>query len=850
MDMVDSPGYGPKYMKPKKSSNFQTELQQRLHERRKQGLTADLTDDSDVPEDLEPGGDDDYDPYAQYRTDFQQKKGNRPSSAKRRSPLEHQADLSLTDTLRPGAGDRFMKKGGSSAGNSSMPPLSSPKTPPRDRYSMEMPSLTSPKLSPKGSSSMRPYGDNKGGLSPKGDKSNSKLKQEQPMSASDMIFGRKTPTSDLQGRLTQDSNKPWQAPNLRKASPVMMDDDRGSGDRGVSPTSGLRGRTTPSLESSLRPISETPSPRPRQLSGGTTLPRATKGTEGEVPRPRPRNTTDIFGKTSTVEVELSDDEDTQRQQRFSKLSPGRKTPTDLYGGRKTPTGGQRMPGLSGRQTPTDPMGRKTPTRDLQGRKTPTNDPQGRKTPTGVFQGRKTPTKDMLGRKSPTGSAISQGQRARFSKQGDREEPPPLKKEASLLDFLNEDSPDPRKKKQDTKPRLLRDVSNDSIDDEFEQANKFLTKKQQQQQKTVEKRPLKSKQDVMPKGKSSEDLWSSRNIDEKIPMDQSSVCADVENDPNMRMTATQGESRMVNGSKSGKMTNGQVNNEIIDMVAEEQEKHGPGHIKPIQPDKEKSKIDDGKRQVHKPKPRHSLPGTPSSIGNLTEDSLNSTRSIRDAIYTEWRKEKMKSAKQQLAEKKKKEEETTKQKEEEKQEKFLENKASYNAWMEKKKETTLRDQAREKKKEEEKKIREEREKEQKRKEAAKNFEIWKETKTELMKEKIRDKKMTEYEEKKEKDSAKKAREKLSTSAFKGWKSKKDNLIKDQVKTKKTMTKQQVKMQEKQKHQQEEDALRQYHDWLERKDAQKKQERKQRRYGSTEDLEDRPAWSPANRTIPFGR
>ncbi|XP_069139815.1 microtubule-associated protein 9-like [Argopecten irradians] len=845
MDMVDSPGYGQRFMKPKKSSNFQSELQQKLQERRRQGLTAELTDDSDIPEDTEPGGDDDDDAYAQYRTNFQQKSSNRPTSAKRRSPLEQQADLSLTETLRPGAGDRFMKKGGSSGG-SGMPPLSSPKTPPRDRYSMEMPSLSSPKLSPKGTSSMKGYGDSKGGLSPKGDKSNSKLKQEQPMSASDMIFGRKTPTQDLYGKPQQDPNKPWQAPNLRKASPIMTDDDRGSGDRGVSPTSGLRGRTTPSLESSLRPISETPSPRPR-ISGGTTLPRTTK--EGDVPRPRPRNTTDIFGKTSTVEVELSDDEDNQKSQRFSKRSPGRKTPTDLYGGRKTPTGGQKMPGINGRQTPTDQAGRKTPTRDLQGRKTPTNDPQGRKTPTRDFQGRKTPTKDVSGRKSP-GPSANQGQRSRFSKQGDRQEPPPLKKEASLLDFLTEDTADQHKKKrEDTKPRLLRDASNDSIDDEFEQANRFLSNKQQQK-RTVEKRPSKSKQDNVPREKSSDDLWSSRNADDKIQMDQSSVCADIENDPHMRISGT-AEGKKVNGSKSDKMTNGQVNNEIIDMVAEEQEKHGPGHIKPIQPDKEKSKTNDGKRQVHKPKPRHSLPGTPSgSSASLNEETFNSTRSIRDAIYAEWRKEKMKSAKQQLTEKKKKEQELEKKKEEEKQEKFLENKASYNAWMEKKKETTLRDQAREKKKEEEKKLREEREKEQKRKEAAKNFEIWKETKTEIIKEKVKEKKMTEYEKKREKESEKKEREKLSKTAYRGWKSKKDVIIKDQVKTQKVMTKQQIKMEEKKKREQEEDALRQYHEWLERKDVQKKQERKQRRYGSTEDLDDRPAWSPANRTIPFGR
>ena len=63
----------------------------------------------------------------------------------------------------------------------------------------------------------------------------------------------------------------------------------------------------------------------------------------------------------------------------------------------------------------------------------------------------------------------------------------------------------------------------------------------------------------------------------------------------------------------------------------------------------------KKDVQRPKPRHSLPGS-ATTDDL--DMFNSTTTIRQAIYNEWRNEKMKTAKQQLAEQKKKEEEERK------------------------------------------------------------------------------------------------------------------------------------------------------------------------------------------------
>ena len=67
----------------------------------------------------------------------------------------------------------------------------------------------------------------------------------------------------------------------------------------------------------------------------------------------------------------------------------------------------------------------------------------------------------------------------------------------------------------------------------------------------------------------------------------------------------------------------------------------------------------KKDVQRPKPRHSLPG--STLTDESLDTFSSTTTIRQAIYDEWRKEKMKASKAKLAEEKKKEEEEKKKKE---------------------------------------------------------------------------------------------------------------------------------------------------------------------------------------------
>ena len=63
---------------------------------------------------------------------------------------------------------------------------------------------------------------------------------------------------------------------------------------------------------------------------------------------------------------------------------------------------------------------------------------------------------------------------------------------------------------------------------------------------------------------------------------------------------------------------------------------------------------------KPKPRHSLPGTPTPSLTLSETQFNDTKSLRDAIFNEWKKDRTKSMIQKKTEERKKKEEEEKKK----------------------------------------------------------------------------------------------------------------------------------------------------------------------------------------------
>jgi len=68
------------------------------------------------------------------------------------------------------------------------------------------------------------------------------------------------------------------------------------------------------------------------------------------------------------------------------------------------------------------------------------------------------------------------------------------------------------------------------------------------------------------------------------------------------------------------------------------------------------------KIVKPKPRHSLPGTPTPSVTLSETQFNDTKSLREAIFNEWKKERTKSMIQKKTEETKKKEEEEKKKKE--------------------------------------------------------------------------------------------------------------------------------------------------------------------------------------------
>ncbi|KAK3094905.1 hypothetical protein FSP39_007724 [Pinctada imbricata] len=684
MDTVDSPFLKKKQ---KKADPMMSELERKLRQRRSDGLTYGLTDDDDITEEVpEDDGDESEDDYlAQYRMDpAKQKRTNRPGSAKRRSPsYQEMNEIALGDTLHPGAGNRFMKgygkdnKGSVGGGGEGMPALS-----PKGRSSSPgMPSLTSPKLSPKSpGGGIDPYRkDSKGRTSP--------LVPQQPLSKEDIIFGagRKTPTYDT--RRSPVENKPWQPPNFRKSPGLEQQDQKATSpvlgsqrapspgpgsqrapspgpgsQRALSPGPGLQGRRTPSQEPMLQPISERNTPRSgRQISpkGDRKSPSSRQlsieSPRSEVPKPKPRNKTDIFGKTTQEDFDLE---------------------TDSPGGHRFMRAGRQQQMQNQQQA-------------FQGRKTPTNT---------ELSGRKTPT----GRKSPgLINEKNSSDKRDFMK---KEKQPEIKREPSLLDFLTGDTEEPKKnkdfrlKKEEAKPKLLkRDISGDSMTEEKNIRDDILSEHKSPSVKAREKHRQQEKEAV-------KEWRKERDADKQIP-DDSSMCEEFDKDPYGRSfktkESTKPEKKVSESKRAG---------DAIDQVAMEQEK--PGTIKPIDPNKSLKKGE----KLHKPKPRHSLPGTPSST--------------------------------------------------EKKEKQLENESSYREWLKQKKETHDPEVKSKKLKEEEKKKKEEDEKEQKKKEAEKNFALWKEEKEAVTREKKHRELMKKRQQERAEEEKKKEKEKENMTAMRGW------------------------------------------------------------------------------------
>lgn len=809
VDVLDGP-IGSNKRKP--FDPHVNELQAKLRERRKLGLAADMSD-SDVIEDNDDGSDED-DILNAYRIENRgHRRTDRPSSAtKRRSPVStgtFDSGISLGDTLRPGQGNRFLKTSQISSSS---------------QRKSEMPSITSPKQSPK--DKLRQSPTDLGSMS---------YEQKEAI-----IMNRKTPTKEMQRQSPVDfQNKPWQPPSYRKVSSTPEED---SGDQ----IGGLmRGRKTPQ-DPLLESISETPSPRPRKHSAGDKkssmmpgidnkspgrerkspgldrkspgLDRRSPGLDRrspsadkrspitdrklrESPKPlnlddplmstqgtasRPTLKTDVFGSSSTMSAAL-DEEPAAKPRKGRFPSAERKTEGDRFG-RKTPTESDRF---SGRKTPT-------------GRKTPVENDR--------FGGRKTPTGRL------TRSSVEDEKEKQKSEK--REEP-------SLMDFLTGGDAPKEKKKS-------------SLFDDEEDDDKRQKPKPRRPRHEVQKDP-EPEQDSFKALLARKSYKNAR----KPQADESSVCEELEFEPGMRKAAdvTSGETQQNLRSYNKQRSDKQDAEDAIDLVAGEQSSQ---KIKPIQRPESAKKTTTSK--VVKPKPRHSLPGTPTPSLTLSETQFNDTKSLREAIFNEWKKDRTSTLKAKHAEEKKKKEEEEKKKKEAEQEKRLENEAAYRTWKEKKV-PELKDKVKDKHKEEKKKKLEQEEAERKKKDAEKEFIKWKELNDEKLKEKHKEKKRAEMRKEQEEKEKKRLREKDNESALRVWKSKKEETLKEKAKEERKKKNNTIRYVEAEKKKHEEEALEKYEEWLAKKDKQKVVEKKVR-YSSMESVEERPAWSPASRTIPYGR
>ncbi|XP_052773302.1 microtubule-associated protein 9-like isoform X2 [Mya arenaria] len=811
MDTIDAPVYSATTKRQRQQlpkTSLQQELQAKMRERKKLGLSADIT--SEESEGLDSDEENSW--KMEYRA-RQQGRPERPTSAKRRAKPD------LGDTLRPGEANRFLKSskkdtkstlretpplkesprfskesnrdvdrmfgtlGGSPKGRTTPSPLDS-------KFGMD--TVDAPVYSSKHRKSPAeeglfsrnsPVSPGPGGLPktiPSGKHSPAPGKQSpvtRELTAEEKIFGvRQSPTRE------SPKEKEWKAPNFRQ-SPVPGQDR-------ASPSSDFLkgGRKTP--DSSLMPINESPRPVPRGRHGAPTQETRLRSREssprslslespGRSERPKPK--VDIFGRKER-KIEFEED---KTEKTTSSRERRRFTKDDKSAGQKS----------------------------ITGRKTPT----GRETPTGT--GRKSPF--STGRQTPTSGKKSSGLDMK-----DEQKP---KKEPGLFDFLQDDADDKKDKtsgsKQRPRPRAER---------------------------PVERRGVGMKKSVSHDSITGElaagdqpSIMEESSRDDRIPMDQSSVCAELDEDPDRRIVREKEREQKLLGPSKQRSDRREAD-DIISRVEDAQ-------TDPKQLTTQRSASAKTNEKVVKPKPRHTLPGTRPSSAATSQDSemFNSTMSIRQTIFEEWRRARDKEIKQKEAEKKKKEEEEKKKKEKEKLDKLQENKLSYEAWMKERGISFVKEQRKKQHEEEKKKHEEEKEKLSKKKDAKKDFEIWKETKDEKLIDEHKKAIEKKHRQKQAEREKKLEKEKDNESAFKKWKERKDKIIeanKEKEHEQKSQTAKQVVMTQKQKERQ---AMKDYNEWLQKKETQQQKDALRQRRHSDDYYDDfKPAWSPAGKLIPCGR
>ncbi|XP_052228402.1 microtubule-associated protein 9-like isoform X3 [Dreissena polymorpha] len=771
-------------------TSLQQELNAKMKERKKLGLSADLT--SEESSGLDSEEENSLTMEFRARTTI---RSDRPSSAKRRGKLD------LGDTLKPGEANRFLKtaKKDQMSTLRESPPLKGSSGFPKDNSPGRDIDKMFGTLASKGRTSPSPL-DSRFGMDTVDAPIYSAKHRKSPAEDGMLTGSRKSPVSPSLGLLPSGKNAPareltkeekifgvktgpgkdrespkekeWKAPNFRQ-SPVL-----GQERATPSPDIGKAGRKTPDI--GLQTITESPRPVPRTLAKDTKLksrdssPRSLSLESPKSERPKPK--VDIFGGKKDKTIEFADEPE------------------------KTPSSRERR--RFGREEKPLTPGRKTPTK--------AGEPTGRTTPTL----RKSPA--LSGRLTPTS--------AKASKTAEE----PKKKEPGLFDFLTEDKKDDKKeeKKESTpKPRLGRDRRQTNL------------KKSESHDSITEEL-----------GADQPSILEESTRDQRIPVDQSSVCADLDKDPDRERVRKEEKEKQFAGY-SNQRSDRKEAADIISRV-EDAQSQDPKQMTKQRPASAKADT------LVKPQPRHSLPGSRPSSAVASErlEMFNTTMSIRQTIFEEWRMAKAKEIKQKKLEEEKKKEAEEKKKQKEKQDKVLENRASYEAWMKERGKSFVEEQKLKKKEEEKKLKKEEEEKHNKKKDAKKNFEKWKESKDALIIEEHK-KAIEEKHKKKQEERAKqKDKEKTNETAFKGWKERKDKVIEQNVAKQKEAKLEIKKKEEEEQKEKERQAMRDYNDWLKKKEEQERREADFRRTQQIREehgeAEFRPPWSPASKIIPCGR
>ncbi|BFY97858.1 hypothetical protein BsWGS_00898 [Bradybaena similaris] len=803
----------PRNWMKKPKDSFQNELQAKLRQRKYQGKSVDISD-SDDNDPLDLGGAKRPTDYRQRRRQTSDLSHGLGTQTMRVKDLSRMLKNSLSDDDDDEDDEIIAANFGRSASRESLR-SSDLKTPSPNHESKYL-----------RKTAQKNHSENVGVFGRK-----TPVKETSPHSSlykEDGMFGRRTPTtaSREERSITFHENeyedKQWQPPKYRNVSPKDGEQSRGS--RRVSPIDSNLDRISESIEEkvtkrgqhegtgALSHQNDKPKPQVRGKVGyRKTSPHSeqqrkslsSQETGGSVKRTTP--TLDIFGQSrSAAAHELEE----YMESNNDKETKDRKTPASRS---HTPES-KRGPG-SPHKTP-EKYRVKYAVEDKKsktGRKTPTDSPE---------------------RKSPLGKKSSE------------KRTPSTAKESSLLDFLMEDNKTEKPKPQARGRQSKGMEHTDFLDDIFGNTQKRTSNEERTSPGAVGKKTLGQTGRKTPEharkspvtGDKEENIFQTIGKVEQTE-DTSSICEDIPPDPNRKL-ANQGN------RSTNQTTEGARLDDAIETVAVTQMLKYTAPAKKMRPRTASAKVQ------HRPKPRYGdqLDKT-SSV--LQERQFNSTGDIRDAIYEEWYKEHIHSARQKKKDEEKKAKEEEEKKKKEAEDKRQEAELSYKAWMEQKKKKLQEDHKEEKKEKLAKEKLEQEKKEQKDK-SKKVFETWKGRKDAIIKTELQRKhdeaKEVERQKKQELLEKQKDREK----AHKTWMSKKDQQLLIQIKQKKKEEKNKRSFEEESKEElskKEKSAEEIYHEWIEKKENQARLQKVKARRKS-EDEEGKPAWSPASRTIPFGR